>query len=66
MGQLLLILTAALVVGAIVFGVAVVVTGGDPGLEPAEPDERAVALPTNRPLVESDVSGARFDVALRG
>lgn len=66
MGQLLLILTAALVVGVIVFGVAVVVTGGDPGLEPAEPDDRAVPLPTNRPLVETDVSSARFDVALRG
>lgn len=66
MGQLLFILVAALVVGAIVFGVAVVITGGDPGLEPAEPDGRAVPLPTTRPLAETDVGRARFDVALRG
>lgn len=66
MGQLLLILISALVVGAVVFGVSVLITGGDPGLEPAEPDGRAVPMPTSRPLVEEDVARARFDVALRG
>jgi DivIVA domain-containing protein len=66
MGQLLLILVSALVVGAVVFGVSVLITGGDPGLEPAEPDGRAVPLPTSRPLAEDDVARARFDTALRG
>jgi DivIVA domain-containing protein len=66
MGQLLLILAVALVVGVIVFGVAVLVTGSDSGLEPAEPDGSAVPLPTHRPLAESDVSRVRFDLALRG
>src|SRR5262245_33358267 len=66
MGQLLLIVTSALVVGAIVFGVSVLITGGDPGLEAAEPDGRAVPLPSTRPLVETDLTQTRFDTALRG
>ncbi|ASW53362.1 DivIVA domain-containing protein [Plantactinospora sp. KBS50] len=66
MGQLLLILVAALTVAAVVFGVAVLVTGGDPGLAPAEPDGRSVPLPSGRPLQEGDVTDVRFDTALRG
>jgi DivIVA domain-containing protein len=66
MGQLLLFLVIGLTAGAIVFGVAALITGRDPGLAPAEPDGRAVALPTSRPLVESDVDGVRFDTVLRG
>jgi DivIVA domain-containing protein len=63
---LLLILAVALVAGAVVFGVAVLVTGGDPGLDPAEPDGAAVPLPGHRPLLEADVARVRFDRALRG
>ncbi|MEV4758970.1 DivIVA domain-containing protein [Micromonospora sp. NPDC049559] len=66
MGQLLLLLVVALTVAAVVFGVTVLVTGGDPGLGPAEPDARSVPLPGNRPLQESDVADVRFDTALRG
>ncbi|MGK5738160.1 DivIVA domain-containing protein [Micromonospora sp. URMC 103] len=66
MGQLLLMLVVALTVAAVVFGVTVLVTGRDPGLVPAEPDGRAVPLPGNRPLHESDVEHVRFDTALRG
>jgi DivIVA domain-containing protein len=66
MGQLLLFLVIGLTAGAIVFGVATLITGGDSGLAPAEPDGRAVPLPTSRPLVESDVDGVRFDTAFRG
>ena len=66
MGQLFLIVAVALAVGAVVFGVAVLVTGGEAGLAPAEPDGRAVPLPTDRPLAEEDIAGARFDVSLRG
>jgi DivIVA domain-containing protein len=66
MGQLLLLLVVALTVAAVIFGVTVLVTGGDPGLAPAEPDGRAVPLPGNRPLLESDVADVRFDTALRG
>ncbi|WP_018254368.1 DivIVA domain-containing protein [Salinispora mooreana] len=66
MGQVLLLLVAALTVAAVVFGVAVLVTGRDSGLVPAEPDGTAVPLPGNRPLRESDVGQVRFDTALRG
>ena len=66
MGQLLLVLVGALVVAAIVFGAASLITGSDPGLDEAVPDGRAVPLPAERPLTESDVAAARFDTALRG
>lgn len=66
MGQLLLLLVVALTVAAVVFGVAVLVTDGDPGLAPAEPDGTAVPLPGSRPLREGDVADARFDTVLRG
>lgn len=66
MGQVLLLLVVALTVAAVVFGVTVLVTGSDPGLADAEPDGRAVPLPGDRPLQESDVGGVRFDTALRG
>jgi DivIVA domain-containing protein len=66
MGQFFLLLIAALVVGAIVFGVAVLITGDDQGIEGHEPDGRAVPLPASRPLGERDVSQVRFDTAIRG
>lgn len=66
MGQLLLFLVIGLTAGAVVFGVAALITGNDPGLAAVEPDGRAVPLPTNRPLVESDVDRVRFDTSLRG
>jgi DivIVA domain-containing protein len=66
MGQLLLYIVVALTVAAIVFGVTVMIGGGDPGLEPVEPDGRALPLPGDRPLGEEDVVHTRFDTALRG
>ena len=66
MGQLLLFIVVALVVAAIVFGVTVMMGGGDPGLTPVEPDGRALPLPTDRPLGEEDVVRTKFDTALRG
>lgn len=66
MGQLLLLTIGALVVGAIGFGIAVLISGNDPGLAPVEPEGRAVPLPTSRPLVELDLDAARFDTAVRG
>lgn len=66
MAQVLLWFVVALVVAGIVFGVFTLVTGGDPALEPVEPDGVAVPLPTSRPLGEEDVQGVRFDTALRG
>ena len=66
MGQLLLFLVVALVVAAIIFGVTVMIGGGDPGLTPAEPDGRALPLPGDRPLGEDDVARTRFDTAFRG
>ncbi|GIJ09019.1 DivIVA domain-containing protein [Micromonospora andamanensis] len=66
MGQLLLLLVVAVTVAAVVFGVTALVTGRDPGLAPVEADGRAVPLPGDRPLRESDVSEVRFDTALRG
>jgi DivIVA domain-containing protein len=66
MGQLLLFVVVALVVAAIVFGVTVMVSGGDSGLTPVEPDGRALPLPSDRPLGEEDVIRTRFDTAFRG
>jgi DivIVA domain-containing protein len=66
MGQFLLLLVVALTAAAVVFGVSVLLTGSDPGMVPAEPDGRAVPLPSSRPLAEVDVSDVRFDTALRG
>ena len=66
MGQLLLFLVVALVVAAIVFGVTVMVGGGDSGLTPVEPDGKAVPLPSDRPLAEDDILATKFDTALRG
>src|SRR4051794_1023352 len=66
MGQLLLFIVVALVVAAIVFGVTVMMSGGDPGLTPVEADGRAVPLPSDRPLGEEDIVRTRFDTAWRG
>ncbi|WP_189078536.1 DivIVA domain-containing protein [Mangrovihabitans endophyticus] len=66
MGQLLLFVVVALVVGAIVFGVTVMLGGGDSGLTPVEPDGQSAPLPGDRPLGEEDIVHARFDTALRG
>lgn len=63
MAQLLLLLVVALTVGAVVFGVMVLVSGSDPGLRGVEPDGRAIPLPGSRPLVESDVVQTTFDTA---
>jgi DivIVA domain-containing protein len=66
MSQLLLFIVVALVVAAIVFGVTVMMGGGDSGLTPVEPDGRAVPLPSDRPLGEDDISRTQFDTAWRG
>jgi DivIVA domain-containing protein len=66
MGQFLLLIAVVLTVGAVVFGITVLVTGEDQGLGAVEPDGRAVPLPANRPLVEEDVQQLRFDAAVRG
>jgi len=66
MGQLLLLLVGVLVVAGIAFGVVVLITSGDAGLVPVEPDGRALPLPTGRPLAEADLDAVRFDTALRG
>ncbi len=61
-----LLLVIAVTVGAVVFGVMTMVSGGDPGLRPTEPDTRARPLPGDRPLLEGDVGKATFDTAWRG
>ncbi|GAA2610617.1 hypothetical protein GCM10010399_46880 [Dactylosporangium fulvum] len=66
MAEFLLVLIAAVVVGAIGFGVSLLITGDDPGIEGHEPDGRAVPLPSSRPLVEGDVGQLRFDTTIRG
>jgi DivIVA domain-containing protein len=64
--EVLLVVAVALTVGAIVFGITLLVTGDDDGLRQVEPDGRAVPLPGERPLAESDLAQLRFDTALRG
>lgn len=66
MTQFLLVVAVALTVGAVVFGITVLVSGADQGLRPVEPDGRAVPLPSDRPLAESDLAEIRLDTALRG
>ena len=66
MAEFLLVLIAAVVVGAIGFGVSLLITGDDPGIEGHEPDGRSVPLPSSRPLVEGDVGQLRFDTVVRG
>ncbi|WP_255657737.1 DivIVA domain-containing protein [Actinoplanes sp. L3-i22] len=66
MSQLLLFIVVALVVGTIVFGVTVLLSGGDSGLTPVEPDGQSVPLPGDRPLGEEDIAKTRFDTAWRG
>src|SRR3954469_18189591 len=66
MGQLFLFIVVALVVAAIVFGVTVMVSGGDSGLTPVEPDGKSLPLPGDRPLGEEDILRTRFDTAWRG
>ncbi|MBB4737580.1 DivIVA domain-containing protein [Actinoplanes octamycinicus] len=66
MSQLLLFIVVALVVGTIVFGVTVLLSGGDSGLTPVEPDGKSVPLPGDRPLGEDDIARTRFDTAWRG
>jgi DivIVA domain-containing protein len=66
MGQLLILLAVALVAAALAWGVAVLLLGRDQGLDPVEPDSRAIPLPTARPLTEADLGQLRFDTAVRG
>ena len=63
---LLYVLLGALVVGAVAFGVAVLVTGADPGLTAEVPEGSSVPLPGHRPLAEHDFQALRFDTGLRG
>ena len=66
MAEFLLVLIAAVVVGAIGFGVSLLITGDDPGIDGHEPDGRSIPLPSSRPLVEGDVNQLRFDTVVRG
>jgi len=59
-------LVVVLVIAVLAWGVAALLLGRDPGLQPAEPDGRAIPLPTARPLTEADLGGLRFDSAPRG
>ncbi len=66
MAKFLLVLVVAIVAAAIVFGVFTLISDGSAGLQPAEPDGRAVPLPGSRPLAERDVAAVRFDTVARG
>lgn len=66
MREILLLLVVAVVAAGIVFGVAVLLTGADRGMAPAEPDDRMRRLPGDRPLTERDLAEVRFDTAARG
>src|SRR5690606_7566062 len=65
-GVVLFLIAAALTLGGVICGAKVLVEGRDPGLRDVEPDGRAVPLPADRPLAESDLERVRFDTALRG
>jgi DivIVA domain-containing protein len=61
-----LLFLLAVTVAVIAYLAVWIFTGNDRGLDPEEPDGRAVPLPGDRPLVESDISSARFDTVARG
>ncbi len=61
-----LLLLLAITVAVIAYLIVWMFTGNDDGLDPEEPDGRAVPLPGSRPLVESDISSLRFDTVVRG
>ncbi|HEY7175706.1 MAG TPA: DivIVA domain-containing protein [Micromonosporaceae bacterium] len=61
-----LLFLLAVTVAVIAYLAVWIFTGNDRGLDPEEPDGRAVPLPGDRPLVESDISSARFDPVARG
>ena len=66
MAQFLLLVVIALVVAAIVFGVAALILGMDPGLTAVVPEGESRGFPDDRPLREQDFADVRFDVVLRG
>ena len=66
MAQFLLLVVIALVVAAIVFGVAALILGMDPGLTAVVPEGESRGFPDDRPLREQDFANVRFDVVLRG
>jgi DivIVA domain-containing protein len=66
MATVLLVLVVVLVVAALVYGIVSLLSGEDPGLEPVEPDGRAVPLANDRSLTETDLKTVRFDLAWRG
>ncbi|HKE64279.1 MAG TPA: DivIVA domain-containing protein [Micromonosporaceae bacterium] len=61
-----LLFLLAVTVAVIAYLAVWVFTGNDRGLDREEPDGRAVPLPGDRPLVESDISSTRFDTVARG
>ncbi len=66
MSQFLLLLVIALAAGGIIFGVAALITGSDPGMGDVDPQVRAVPLPEDRKLEETDLAQLRFDSGMRG
>ncbi|MBA3488009.1 MAG: DivIVA domain-containing protein [Longispora sp.] len=66
MSQFLLLLVIALAAGGIIFGVAALITGSDPGMVDVDPQVRAVPLPEDRKLEETDLAQLRFDSGMRG
>jgi DivIVA domain-containing protein len=64
--QFLISLTGVLILAGLAWGIAALLLGKDPGLEPAEPDGRGIPLPSVRPLTEADLGVVRFDTAPRG
>jgi DivIVA domain-containing protein len=64
--QALLVFAVALTVGAVVFGITVLLSSDRQGLRRAEPDSHALPLPADRPLVEPDLPRVRFDTVVRG
>ena len=62
----MVLLLEVLAVLAIVFGVAVVLTGRAEGLSDEAPDRAATGIPRDRAMTAADVVGLRFALAFRG
>lgn len=57
---------SALAVGAVLFGVAAVLTGRATGLAEMPPDRTPLPLPPDRLTDADDLRAVRFDLAFRG
>ena len=66
MATLVVWIVSALAVGAVLFGIAALLTGRATGLAEMPPDRTPLSLPADRLTGAEDLRAVRFDLAFRG